>query len=94
MNIFTIALAVFLICMVVWNFVPAIRAKMRGWSTKIEAVIGVVMYYVGAIGDGLKEAQAAGLLPDGFEKYLPMFLLAWIIWKRVQTTTPAFKKVQ
>jgi len=77
---------------ILWNFVPSIRAKTRGWSTMLEATLGGVIYALGQATDGLKELQSAGYLPGWLVAYLPYVFIAWVIAKRLQTKTPVGKK--
>ena len=76
----------------VWNFVPAVRDKIRGWSTIAEAVLGGVLYYFGIVSEALQEGAKAGYIPSQWVSYVPIVLLAWMILKRVQTKTPVGKK--
>lgn len=86
-------LAVFIViaaCALVlaWNFVPAFREKMRGWSTIAESTLGVILYYFGMFSDALTEAQQSGYIPANWVQYVPFVLFAWIILKRLQTKSP------
>lgn len=78
---------------IVWNFVPRVREKLRGWTTVLEGVLAAGVYWFGQISDGLREAQQAGYLPSGWVQYIPYVLLVWMILKRLTTTSPAGKKV-
>ena len=71
-----------------WNFIPSFRERMRGWSTIVESTLGVILYYFGLFSDALTEAQQSGYIPENWVQYVPFVLLAWIVLKRFQTTTP------
>ena len=71
-----------------WNFYSPFRAKLRGWSTILEGLIGTVFAYFGIFADALEEGQRQGYIPENFVQYVPIILLAWIVIKRVQTKTP------
>jgi len=70
-----------------WNFYPPFRDKLRGLSTIIEGLIGVVLSYVGILGGALEEANSLGYIPDNWQVYVPAVLLGWVVLKRWQTTT-------
>lgn len=88
--IFVVALAV--IAVLAWNFYPPFREKLKGWSTIIEAILGGGIYYFGVATDALQEAQKAGYIPSQWLGYLPYVFFAWMILKRVTTSTPVGKK--
>lgn len=92
MTISIILLLLAIAAVLVWNLVPSVRERMRGLSTVAEGVIGVGLYYLGSFADVIREAQASGYLPAEVAKYAPALLLAWIVLKRFQTTTPVGKK--
>jgi len=76
----------------VWNFVPAVRKKVAGWSTVIEAVLGGALYYFGILSDAIQEAQKAGYIPSQWLGYVPYVLMAYVLVKRIQTKAPVGKK--
>lgn len=76
----------------IWNFVPAVRDKLKGWSTVLETLMAGTLYAAGVIGDAIKEAQAAGYIPSQWLGYVPYILMAWVLLKRFQTKTPVGKK--
>lgn len=88
MNIAILILVIVCAVILAWNFYPPFRERMRGWSTIAEGAIGTGMYYFGIISDGIKEGQDAGYIPENLTQYVPFVLLAWVIVKRLQTTTP------
>jgi len=83
---------IFIVAVIVWNVVPGIREKMRGWSTVIEGAAGTAIYYFGGFADALKEGQSMGYVPHDISGYVPMVLLLWLIVKRWQTSTPIGRK--
>jgi len=88
MNIAIVVLAIVLIVVLAWNFYPPFRQRMRGLSTKLEALVGLLMYWLEIFQDALRQLHAEGWLPDGWESAVPYILGAYIIMKRWQTTTP------
>jgi hypothetical protein len=86
-----IALAIvglFIAAALVWNFVPAVRDKVKGWTTVIEGVSMTALYYFGIVSDAVQEAQKAGYIPSQWLGYVPYLLMAWVLLKRFQTKTP------
>jgi hypothetical protein len=73
---------------ILWNFVPAVRERVKGWSTILEAGIGGLIYALSQATDVLKELQAAGYLPSWLVAYVPYVFIAWVVVKRFQSTTP------
>ena len=72
-----------------WNFYPPFRAKMRGLSTIVEGVLGTALHYFGVFAGAMEDVQNSGYLPEDwtFTQYIPFIILAWIVVKRVQTTS-------
>jgi len=85
---FVLFAVIALIPVILWNFVPAVREKFKGWTTILEAGLGAVIYTLGQATDGLHELQAAGYLPGWLVAYVPYVFIAWVVVKRIQTTTP------
>lgn len=75
-----------------WNFIPAIRAKMKGYSTIVEGALGTAFTYFGIFSEALEEASMSGYIPDNWATYVPFVLLGWIMLKRFQTTSPVGEK--
>lgn len=71
-----------------WNLIPALRAKLKGWSTLLETALGGALYAAGVLGDAIQEAQKLGYIPSQWLGYVPYVLMAYLILKRVQTKTP------
>ena len=86
--LFGILALIGIIVVVVWNFVPSMRDKMRGWSTVIEAGGAFVYWALGQLTGGLQDAVNAGYVPAWLVGYIPVIMLVYIIWKRFITTTP------
>lgn len=87
------ALALFILLIVlaaalVWNFYPPLRARMRGFSTIVEIVIGLALAWLGILAEAAQELHAAGFIPDGYERYVPWLMTVYFIVKRIQTRTP------
>lgn len=91
-TILVILLILFVVAVVVWNFVPSIRKKLRGWTTVLEGAVGSLIWLYGNITDALQEAQKAGYLPTQLVSYVPVIILVWLVIKRVHTNTPVGKK--
>lgn len=87
-------IALVLLCagILAWNFYPPLRAKMRGWSTILEGILGTGMYYFEIFSGALQEGQEAGYIPENIEQYVPFVILGWILVKRFQTKTPVGQK--
>lgn len=77
-----------------WNFIPAAREKMRGWSTILEGLMATVFTYFGNFAEAIQEAERFGYLPENVnvERTVPLILFAWLVLKRFQTSTPVGKK--
>lgn len=77
-----------------WNFIPAVRQRMRGWSTILEGFMATILTYFGNFAEALQEAQQLGYLPENvrFQDAIPAILFAWVVIKRFQTKTPVGKK--
>jgi len=88
MNLTIIILIIAVALIVAWNVYPPLRAKLRGWSTIIEGIIGTVFTYFGIFAEALEEGQRSGYLPENILTYVPMVLFAWVVMKRIQTKTP------
>jgi hypothetical protein len=83
---------VFVVIVVVWNFVPKFRAVMKGYSTVAETGIGAAAWILGQITGAIQDAQAAGYLPPQLLAYLPAVFLLWFLLKRFVTDTPVGQK--
>lgn len=88
MNFAILLLAIAVGLVVAWNIYPPLRAKLRGWSTIIEGIIGTAFTYFGIFAEALEEGQRSGYLPENILTYVPMVLFAWVLIKRIQTKTP------
>jgi hypothetical protein len=78
----------FILLIIFWNTHKKTRQKMKGKSTIVEGLLGTAMVNFGVFAEGLKDAKAQGLIPDGLEDYAPLIIFAWIVVKRAQTKTP------
>jgi hypothetical protein len=85
-------IAAFVAAALVWNFVPTVRDKAKGWTTLIEGAGMTALYYFGIVSDAIQEAQKAGYIPSQWVGYVPYVLMAWVLLKRLQTKTPVGKK--
>lgn len=83
-----LAIVVFGTAIALWNFVPAFRDKMKGYSTVAEGIIMLVIGAFGKISGAIQDAQAAGYIPPQLLAYVPFVILAWFVVKRFATTTP------
>ena len=82
--------------MAVWNFVPAVRERLRGLTTIFDGVslaAGAVPIYatVEAFVEGMKASQWRAWVPDHWQPYLLMLIPVWFIIKRLMTKTPVGK---
>jgi hypothetical protein len=86
--IFALAAVLLTAAILVWNFVPAIHAKVNGWTTVLE-LIGTITYGVLAnVTGGVQDAVAAGYVPSWLVGYIPILLLVWFVYKRFMTKAP------
>jgi hypothetical protein len=81
-------IGLFVIAAVAWHFIPAIKERVKGWTTILEGIGGTALYYFGAISDAVQEAQKAGYIPSQWLGYVPYILMAWVLVKRLTTTEP------
>lgn len=95
---FLIVLVALLILM--WNVHPPTRARLRGFSTIIEAavmaVVGVVTQltgYYGQIVEALEGTPWRDYVPDNIGALIGYLILVWAIIKRLQTTSPPGEKL-
>lgn len=86
--IFTALVIVACVAVIIWNAVPAVRERMRGYTTIVEGAIGTLGFVLAQAVGVVHDAQASGVLPPNWQQYVPFLLLAWIIYKRVTTRTP------
>ena len=91
-TLYVATLIVACVAILAWNFLPTWRAKMQGWSTIAESVIGAVLYYFGQFAGAIQDAQQSGFLPPQLLEVVPFILLAWVFIKRIQTKTPVGTK--
>lgn len=89
---FVILCAVLLIAALLWNFVPALRDRMKGYSTVVEGGFGVVLSVYGEIAGGIQDAQSAGFIPPQIATYVPIAIFIWFIVKRFGTDTQVATK--
>lgn len=80
------------VAMAVWNFIPAVRERMRGLTTVFDGVslaAGAVPLYgtLEAIVGGLQESQWREWVPDQWQPYLMMLIALWFVIKRMRTRT-------
>lgn len=72
---------------VIWNTVPSIRSKIKGWSTVLEASLITSFSYLGILVDATREAKELGVLPEQIDAIYPIIFFAWVVAKRAQTDT-------
>ena len=53
-NLFLLLIVVGIAAAVVWNFVPSVRDKLKGWSTILEAVMAGGIYWFGQASDAIR----------------------------------------
>lgn len=90
----SIIILLFIIAALVWNLVPAIRAKMRGFSTVVEGalatIIGYAAYFTdwyGAFIESIEGTPYQDWMPENLSAIIPALIVIWSIIKRVQTKT-------
>lgn len=86
-----VVVVLFVIAWAAWNFLPDVRKQMRGWSTMIEASAGSLLVAAGTFADALHDLITSGYLPEWAAGQQWIIVLAWILLKRKQTTTPLGK---
>ena len=94
MNIAIVVLLLVLIVVLAWNFYPPFRARMRGLSTKLEVLLGTLMYHFEIFQDALRQLHSEGWIPTQWETAVPYVVSAYVIIKRWQTTTPPLSNDQ
>lgn len=82
-----IIIVLFIIVVLIWNFVPSIREKMRGYSTIVEVVVATVMQYFGMFAEALQEASASGYIPENYAQIVPGIICVYLVAKRFQSRT-------
>lgn len=70
-----------------WNLVPAVRERMRGWTTITEAAIAAALPFIGNAVDAFQDTDWKSYIPQETWPYVIGGLAAWFIFKRVVTTT-------
>lgn len=91
--LFVCLAVVLVIAAVLWTFVPALRDRMKGYSTIVEAAFGIAVSVFGELAGGIQDAQAAGYIPPQLATYVPIALFIWFLIKRLGTTTPPGKSL-
>jgi hypothetical protein len=76
-----------------WTFIPGLRDNMKGWTTTVEAVLGIAISIFGELIGGIQDAQAAGYIPSQVVSYVPIVLFIWFLVKRLGTITPVGKSL-
>jgi len=89
---YIIALVVACMTILVWNFVPTVRERLRGYTTILENVLAGAMIYFGYATDALQDLVDKGYIPENYMMYIPFILLAGGIWARIKTSTPVGKQ--
>lgn len=91
----SIIIVLFVAAALVWNLVPAIRARMRGFSTVVEGalatVIGYAAYFTdwyGAFIEAIEGTPYRDWMPENLAAVIPAMIVVWSVVKRVQTKTP------
>lgn len=89
MNFFIIALVLVAAAVLAWNFIPAVREKMRGWSTVIEAVSAASFVAADAAVQAFQMESEfwSSVVPEGAWQYVSIGLALWFIFKRAITST-------
>lgn len=87
-----IIIVVAVIAALAWNFIPAVREKMRGLSTVIETIGALSLTASGVIGEAIFDLKAQGMIPANIEIYVPWIIAAYFIAKRFQTKTAIGQK--
>lgn len=80
------------IVFILWNFVPSLREKMKGYSTVVEGLMMTVIGFLGQITGAIQDAQTAGYIPPQIAAYIPFVFLIYFVLKRFGTTTPIGQK--
>jgi hypothetical protein len=75
-----------------WNFIPAFRARIKGFSTILEGILGTILYYFGVFGEAIQDMSDSGYIPEDWQQFVPFVILGWIVIKRFQTKTPVKEK--
>ncbi len=88
MNTALIIAGAILVLVLAWNFIPAFREKMRGYSTIMETLAGASLYYSGILAEAANQLVADGILPADYKHWTPAIVFAYLVIKRMQTTTP------
>lgn len=81
------------VAMAVWNFVPAVRERLRGYTTILDGTALTAFAYpiyeaFGTIVEAMKESGWREWIPNEWQPILLMLFGVWFIIKRVVTKTP------
>lgn len=90
--LFIAAVVVLLIAIALWNFVPSWRSAMKGYTTVLEGLIGLVLSILAPLTGALQDAQAAGYIPPQIAAYVPIVFFVYLILKRFGTSSPVGQK--
>lgn len=93
MHWFIVLAILAVLAMAVWNFVPAVRERLRGWTTILDGTaltaFAIPIYEaMNTLVDALKDSGWKEWIPDQWQPMLLMMFGVWFIVKRFVTTTP------
>ena len=87
-----ILLALAVVAVVAWEFVPQLRERMRGWTTIATSAVVAAVPLAGEVLDVLQDTQWREFIPEGAWKWALAAFAGWAIIKRIQTRSPVGRK--
>jgi hypothetical protein len=87
MSPFWIILGIIAVLILAWNFIPAFRTRMRGYTTALEGSIFATIPFIGDAIDALSETEWKSFVPEWAWKYCFAAGAFWFVWKRYDTKT-------
>jgi hypothetical protein len=69
MSPFWIILGIIAVLILAWNFIPAFRTRMRGYTTALEGSIFATIPFIGDAIDALSETEWKSFVPEWAWKY-------------------------
>ncbi len=88
MNLFIIVLFIAGAGILAWNFIPAIRERLRGLTTVLDGAVVVAMPLIGEAIDVFQSTSWREIIPSQYWPWVLSALGLWMIYKRIKTHTP------
>ncbi len=71
----------------IWNVVPPVRERLRGWTTVLDAAVFAALPFIAELIDAFAETGWRSFIPKEHWPYIVAALALWFMFKRAVTRT-------